>query len=43
MRFVASCDRVDQLGLVRKAVVPAHVSLAEGISEVYVTYQDLGE
>jgi len=43
MRFVASCDRVDQLGLVRKAVVPAHVSLAEGISEVNVTYQDLGE
>ena len=43
MRFVASCDRVEQLGLVRKAVIPAHVSLAEGISEVYVTYQDLGE
>ena len=41
MRFVASCDRIEQLGLVRKAVVPAHVSLAEGISEVDVTYQEV--
>ena len=43
MRFVASCDKIEQLGLVRKAVVPAHVSLAEGISEVYVTYQEIGD
>ena len=41
MRFVASCDRIEQLGLVRKAVVPAHVSLAESISEVDVTYQEI--
>ena len=41
MRFVASCDRIEQLGLVRKAVVPAHASLAEGISEVDVTYQEV--
>jgi hypothetical protein len=41
MRFVASCDRIEQLGLVRKAVVPAHVSLAEGISETDTTYQEI--
>jgi hypothetical protein len=43
MRFVASCDRIEQLGLVRKAVVPAHVSLAESISEIDTVYQDIGE
>ena len=41
MRFVASCDRIEQLGLVRKAVVPAHVSQAEGISETNITYEEV--
>lgn len=41
MRFVASCDRIDAAGLVRKAVVPAHVSQAEGISETNVTYEEV--
>jgi hypothetical protein len=41
MRFVASCDKIEQLGLVRKAVVPAHVSQAEGISEINITYEEV--
>lgn len=43
MRFVASCDRIDALGLVRRAVPPAHISQAEDISETTNIYEDLGE
>ncbi len=40
MRFVASCDRIDQLGVIRRAIPTASVSKAEHISETYV---EIGE
>jgi hypothetical protein len=35
IRFVASCDRIDQLGAIRRAIPLASVSKAEHISETY--------
>lgn len=36
MRFVASCDRIDQLGVIRRAIPTASVNKNEHISETYV-------
>jgi len=41
MRYEASCKRIDDLGVVRKAVVPAHVSQQESISQVDRLYQTI--
>ena len=41
MRYEASCKRIEDLGLVRKAVVPAHVSQQESISQVDRLYQTI--
>ena len=41
MRYEASCKRIEDLGVVRKAVVPAHVSQQESISQVDRLYQTI--
>jgi hypothetical protein len=41
MRYEASCKRIEDLGVVRKAVVPAHVSQQESISQVDILYQTI--
>ena len=40
-RYEASCKRIEDLGVVRKAVVPAHVSQQESISQVDRLYQTI--
>ena len=41
MRYEASCKRIEDLGVIRKAVVPAHVSQQESISQVDRLYQTI--
>jgi len=41
MRYEASCKRIEDLGVVRKAVIPAHVSQQESISQVDRLYQTI--
>jgi hypothetical protein len=43
MRYEASCKRIEASGLIRKAVIPATVSLKEQISAADVTYEEVGE
>ena len=40
MRFIASCNEIEKLGLVRRAIPPARLTSAEDISETRVTYQN---
>lgn len=41
MRYEASCNRIERLGLVRKAIPLAHLSQQEGISETIPTYDKI--
>jgi hypothetical protein len=36
MRYEASCRRIEELGIVRKAIAPAHVSEKEHIEDTYL-------
>ena len=39
MRFIASCNEIEKLGLVRRAIPPARLTSSEDISETPIMYQ----
>ena len=40
MRYEAKCKSVEASGSIRKDVVPGHINMQEGISEIDITYQE---
>jgi len=39
MRFIASCNEIEKLGLIRRAIPPARLTSSEDISETPIMYQ----